>query len=500
MEKVAILIDGGYFLKRLPAVRPDVRAADADAVASSIRELVRNHLQQLSKIYEVSKPFRLLYRTFYYDARPYDKKGHTPVGGNAKDYAKSDEARFRAKLFDALHGFPNLAVRLGDVRKDGDRSWILKEEPQQALLKGKIAVEDLTDRDFVPALRQKGVDMRIGIDIASIALKRQASIIILISGDADFIPAAKLARREGIQFILDPLWREIPRDLSEHIDGLRSGFPRPQRADTGVPGFKGNDGNLMQHWVLCELTDMARKHTSELTYIDAHSMAPIATNRSVKENPKTGRFDKVFGRLSGGGSIYEKAWKALAPEAGTYPNSANFIAHIWQPAGFTSMLLCENDEKTASFLRSWSEKVRAVHDNFDIEVAHDDWRQRFARGLPEQKGLVFISFDPYMINRHQRKKNPGNIYPDDIDLLVEKTRSYSKNILLQLSTYDTNDDNPQDKVEACVRQKLEAAGFEKAAAIVCNKKMMSFVYHRGVDFSKELASLSRRFDSWFNAR
>ncbi len=69
--------------------------------------------------------------------------------------------------------------------------------------------------------------MRIGLDIASIALKRQATIIVLVSGDADFVPAAKLARREGIQFVLDPLWQNISPDLFEHIDQLRSGFYRP---------------------------------------------------------------------------------------------------------------------------------------------------------------------------------------------------------------------------------------------------------------------------------
>jgi uncharacterized LabA/DUF88 family protein len=94
-------------------------------------------------------------------------------------------------------------------------------------LNGDLSVGDLSDDDFTPALRQKGVDMRIGLDIASITLKRQADVIILVSGDADFVPAAKLARREGVQFILDPLWQNVPRDLFEHIDGLRSGFYKP---------------------------------------------------------------------------------------------------------------------------------------------------------------------------------------------------------------------------------------------------------------------------------
>ena len=57
-------------------------------------------------------------------------------------------------------------------------------------------------------MKQKGVDMRIGVDIASLAYKKQVNQIILIAGDSDFVPAAKLARREGIDFVLDPLGRQ----------------------------------------------------------------------------------------------------------------------------------------------------------------------------------------------------------------------------------------------------------------------------------------------------
>lgn len=42
--------------------------------------------------------------------------------------------------------------------------------------------------------KQKGVDMKIGLDIASLAYKKQLDQIILISGDSDFVPVAKLAR------------------------------------------------------------------------------------------------------------------------------------------------------------------------------------------------------------------------------------------------------------------------------------------------------------------
>ena len=77
-----------------------------------------------------------------------------------------------------------------------------------------MSVSDLSDSDFEPNFVQKGVDMRIGIDIVTIATKRQADQIILIAGDSDFVPAAKFARREGIDFVLDPMWQRIKPELN----------------------------------------------------------------------------------------------------------------------------------------------------------------------------------------------------------------------------------------------------------------------------------------------
>ncbi len=62
--------------------------------------------------------------------------------------------------------------------------------------------------------------MRIGIDVTTLTLKKQVDSIILVTGDSDFVPAAKVARREGVEFLLDPLWQNVNDDLNEHIDGL----------------------------------------------------------------------------------------------------------------------------------------------------------------------------------------------------------------------------------------------------------------------------------------
>ena len=75
-----------------------------------------------------------------------------------------------------------------------------------------------------------------GLDIASLTLKKQADTIVLVTGDSDFVPAARLARREGARVILDPLRQRVADDLFEHIDQLYCPFPEPGLGRTASPG------------------------------------------------------------------------------------------------------------------------------------------------------------------------------------------------------------------------------------------------------------------------
>lgn len=115
---------------------------------------------------------------------------------------------------------------MGELDETNAR-WVLKEKKLLSLCRNEITASNLAEVDVEYEVKQKGVDMRIGLDIASLSYKRLVSQIVLLSGDSDFVPAAKLARREGIDFILDPMWADIKPDLFEHIDGLRSTCPRP---------------------------------------------------------------------------------------------------------------------------------------------------------------------------------------------------------------------------------------------------------------------------------
>lgn len=134
---------------------------------------------------------------------------------------------FRKGLFKRLRSKRKLALRLGYLSDSS--SWKIRPATLNDLLRGNKQWSDLEDSDFQYDARQKAVDSRIAVDIASLAFKSQVDRIVLIAGDADFVPASKLARREGIDFILDPLHNHISEDLYEHIDGCHSKGLRPSR-------------------------------------------------------------------------------------------------------------------------------------------------------------------------------------------------------------------------------------------------------------------------------
>jgi uncharacterized LabA/DUF88 family protein len=120
-----------------------------------------------------------------------------------------------------------VALRLGEVNESQPRRWVLKEKRLLKICRKQINIDDLVEDDVKYEFHQKGVDMHIGLDIASLTLKRIVNQILLISGDSDFVPAAKFVRRNGIDFILDPVWVPIRPALFERIVGLRSTCPKP---------------------------------------------------------------------------------------------------------------------------------------------------------------------------------------------------------------------------------------------------------------------------------
>lgn len=211
--KTAILVDGGFYRKRARYLwgkkTPEKRAAELWAYCLA-------HLKHEKKYDE-----RSLYRIFYYDCPPLGKTVYHPLLKRGIDFRHSETFSWTNDFFNELKKQRKMALRLGEL-SDEYASFTISPEALKDLCLERRNISDLSEDDFHINFKQKGVDMRIGLDIASLAYKKQIDQIILIAGDSDFVPAAKLARREGIDFILDPMWATIKDNLFEHIDGLMS--------------------------------------------------------------------------------------------------------------------------------------------------------------------------------------------------------------------------------------------------------------------------------------
>ena len=200
IEKVAIVIDGWFMRKRIHATRAFIYSAN------NIRSYCKSLLKKDQK----------LFRIYYYDTEPLGIKGHNPVSKKSIDFSMTEVAKKQNRVLNEIRECPNFALRLGVTywRKD----WSLSENALTRLLNGQLSSEKIKETDVFPNIRQKGVDMRIGLDIAALAYKKLVDKIIVVTGDQDIVPALKLARKEGIVVGVDALGNPATSLLREHTD------------------------------------------------------------------------------------------------------------------------------------------------------------------------------------------------------------------------------------------------------------------------------------------
>lgn len=218
MTKTAILVDGGFYRKRAAYLWGKLDSAQR---ANELYAYCQAHIKGAGEE-------RQLYRVLYYDCLPIKKSLYHPLEKRNIDYGRSDTYKWMEAFLNQLKTKRKFALRLGEL-SDTFAGIGLNPTATKELFQGKKTLQQITNEDLAFSLgQQKGVDMKIGLDIASLSYKRLVDQIILISGDSDFVPAAKLARREGIDFILDPMWETIKSNLFEHVDGLKSPWKDPR--------------------------------------------------------------------------------------------------------------------------------------------------------------------------------------------------------------------------------------------------------------------------------
>ena len=188
-KKITVLLDGGhlriYLKKGNKPVTADYMEKVGLASALATEEIIR---------------------ILYYDCALFNGTTKRPVSRTLEIHAQT------TPLLHDLAQKDLFAVRRGVLKF---RGYVLKKYHQPS--------SPPVDADFVPKFEQKGVDMRIGLDMATIAANRSVELIALMTNDTDCIPAMKLVRRAGIQVALLSVPGCKPtQELIAHADFKRS--------------------------------------------------------------------------------------------------------------------------------------------------------------------------------------------------------------------------------------------------------------------------------------
>lgn len=188
MSKIAVMIDGGYARNRAKAANLNYTPALIEKVALSCCVGAES-----------------IQRILYYDCAPFAGSVKLPVSGKPSTFPSSD-----GWLHELSHK-ELFAVRRGVLKF---RGFVPKTVPLPTIH---------SDADFKPRFEQKGVDMRIGLDMANYSSNRAVDMIALMTNDTDCIPAMKYARRAGLQVALLKLPNGAPApELLGHCDFVRS--------------------------------------------------------------------------------------------------------------------------------------------------------------------------------------------------------------------------------------------------------------------------------------
>jgi uncharacterized LabA/DUF88 family protein len=199
-SRYAILLDGGFVTKRL-RIRLGHFPSPEEVLAECGRISAHPELQGL-----------ILLRIYFYDAPPATSITINPLTGKGTNLGQTEVFAKRKGFQDKLELMPNVALRRGELAVHG---WRVRDEALEEIARSP---RPLMADDLILNMEQKGVDLRIGLDLARLALRQLVDAMVVVTGDSDMVPAFKFARREGIRVYLDHLENPVKRELKAHVD------------------------------------------------------------------------------------------------------------------------------------------------------------------------------------------------------------------------------------------------------------------------------------------
>lgn len=128
------------------------------------------------------------------------------------------------KFIDELRKIPNFTIRTRHLQVHSTAELLDQRKKLIDSMKLCKNCKQVVEHNLLDSLgkvkkREKGIDVMIAVDLMEYAIDKKSEILIVVSGDADFVPAMELAKKRGAE-----VFSASVRD--GYSAELRAKFPR----------------------------------------------------------------------------------------------------------------------------------------------------------------------------------------------------------------------------------------------------------------------------------
>ncbi|GMV52778.1 MAG: NYN domain-containing protein [Chlorobi bacterium] len=194
--RLACLFDGEHFRRQIMLTSDrDVTPEDVESATAAIMDDVFTlHSRQVTVAH---------FRTYWYDGEPLSKVVSYD-DGTTWDPDSDPETIQRRSFLKSVRSLDHTVTRLGKVKASSSRKKSGQSE----------------DGSRKPRMRQKQVDMLLGLDLVSLAIKRMVTAVAVVTGDEDFEEPIRMAMAEGVFVYLVPFSSVFAESLADNVDAV----------------------------------------------------------------------------------------------------------------------------------------------------------------------------------------------------------------------------------------------------------------------------------------
>lgn len=208
-DRFAVLMEGGFVREKLRGKKQGPAGEDLRALIDRIRE----H----SRLVEET-----LFRVYFYDVHPAASRLVNPLDHSNWDLGGSQMYRANTRFLEEAGCLDYVSLRMGETVVDG---WKVGDRASQGMRREK---REMTGKDLLPNIKPRGMELRLGMDVASLACQNRVDTLVVVTASGHFLPALKMARSEGLQVWLAPLGHDLKNELRIHSDGVLDLTPPPE--------------------------------------------------------------------------------------------------------------------------------------------------------------------------------------------------------------------------------------------------------------------------------